>query len=41
MNGGFQAEIRNVEFEPESVGQHRGTEGAGGIDRLESRYAGM
>jgi len=33
----LQAKIRNVESEPESVGQHPGLEDAWGIDRFESR----
>lgn len=41
VNSGLQVEIGNVELEPESVEQDSGIEDARGIDRLESRYAGV
>jgi len=37
----LQVEVRDVEPEPKSIGQHPGVEGAWGIDRLESRYVGV
>ena len=41
VNSALQVEIGNVELEPESVEQDSGIEDARGIDRLESRYAGV
>lgn len=42
MNGApLQVEVRDVELEPEPVGQDPRAEDTGGIDRLESRYAGV
>lgn len=37
----LQVEVRDVEPEPESFGQHPGVKGAWWIDRLESRYVGV